>query len=428
MASTNSYYAWPVWLAYAALAPVAVYSFVNLVVVLLVLALGVHGWQGLSRSLSGVCRFTGTESLILAGIWAALICTWSMTPGDAWGTLVRLVALAIAACAALSGISDLSVRHLRTLQFIIIAAGVMLLCIYAFELAFGAPIAGALKNVQLGELMPGETAEAVERLYIEKSHVKIARGTVALGALAAPVTFLLWRRVKDIRIVGLWLTSCFVVALFSHMSSVPVALVGALSAAGLVWLYPRRGLTVLAVSAALFALLLPLPLQQIDRVERVGLDSEALGISTQHRVQIYNYTANLIGDRPLSGWGFRAARDLSDQAPSFVAAGYDTPFRAGQTVLPLHPHNMSLQLWLETGFVGIALFCAALILGAWRADRSSLSVSQRMLIGATGTFLFAIANLSFGIWQFHWLSLIVLSAGAVLACCHRPRVNSLARG
>ncbi len=421
MNSRNIWYAWPIWLAYAALAPVAVYSFVNLVVVLLVAALGVHGWRGLSRSLSGVRSFAGTEMLVLAGIWSALICTWSIAPEDAWGTLLRLGVLAIAACAALSGIFDLSAQHLRTLQSIIIASGFILLGIYAFELAFGAPIAGALKDVYMGDVKPGASQDFIDRLYIEKSHAKIARGTVALGALAIPVAFLLWRRAKDMRLVGLWLATCFVVSLFTHMSSVPVALFGALIAAGVIWFFPKRGLTILAAGAALFAVLLPLPLQQIDQAERIGVESEGLGVSTQHRIQIYNYTATLIGDRPLTGWGFRAARQLSDQAPSFIAAGYDAPFNDGQTLLPVHPHNMSLQLWLETGFVGIALFCGALLLGAWRADHSSLKVSHRMLIGATGTFLFAIANLSFGIWQFHWLALIALSAGAVLVCCHRPR-------
>ena len=421
MVSKDIWYAWPIWLAYAALAPVAVYSFVNLVVILLVLALGVHGWRGLSRTLSAVKSFSGREALILAGVWAALICAWSIAPEDAWGTLFRLVVLAIAACAALSGISDLSARHLRTLQSIIIASGVGLLGIYAFELAFGAPIAGALKNVYMGDAPVGASQEFLDRLYIEKSHVKISRGTVALGAFSMPVAFLLWRRAKDVRLVGLWLASCLGVSLFSHMSSVPVALLCGLAAAGLIWLWPRRGLTILAVSAALFAVLLPLPLQQIDRVERIGLNSETLGVSTQHRVQIYNYTATLIGDRPLTGWGFRAARNMSDQAPSFIAAGYDAPFNDGQTLLPLHPHNMALQLWLETGFVGIALFCGALLMGAWRADHSTLRISQRMLVGATGAFLFVIANLSFGIWQFHWLALMTLSAGAVLACCLRPR-------
>ncbi len=415
------WYALPLWVGYGALAPVAVYSFVNLVVVLIVCALSVHGLPGLARTAKDVRDEIGPELMIALSAWAALTCFWALDRADAFATIAKLFALFLAGIALWSGITSLTHRHLRRLQTIIIASGLLLAALYVFELVFGAPIAAAIKEIHVGDLDPQLPQQTWQELYEQRAHQKIARGVVALGALTFPVGYLIWRRSKDARLAIAWVALCFVIALFAHMSSVPVALGAALLAMAWVWAYPRYGLIHLSVAAVLFAMLLPLIALQIDSAERLGIDSKILDTSSQHRIQIYHYTSGLIADRPLSGWGFRAARNLSDKAPSFVAAGYAQPFNEKQTILPLHPHNMVLQLWLETGFIGVVLFAVILLIVTARICRSRLAKSQRLLIGGTAVFLFAIANLSFGIWQFHWVSLMMLSAGAVLACCHRPK-------
>lgn len=420
---TAFWYALPLWVGYGALAPVAVYSFVNLVVVLIVCALSVHGQPGLARTAKDVRDEIGPELMIALSAWAALTCFWALDRADAFATVAKLFGLFLAGAALWSGITSLTHAHLRRLQTIIISSGLLLAVLYVFELVFGAPIASAVKEIHVGDLDPQLPQHAWQELYEQRAHLKIARGVVALGALALPVGYLIWRRTKDVRIASAWVALCFVISLFAHMSSVPVALVIAVAAMGWISVFPRYGLMHLSVAAVLFAMLLPLFALHIDSAERLGIDSRLLDTSSQHRIQIYHYTSGLIADRPLSGWGFRAARNLSDQAPSFIAAGHAQPFNEKQTILPLHPHNMVLQLWLETGFIGLALFALILLMVTARTCRSRLAKSQRLLIGGTAVFLFAIANLSFGIWQFHWVSLMMLSAGAVLACCHRPRRN-----
>lgn len=415
------WYALPLWIAYAALAPVAVYSFVNLVVVLIVGALGVHGAQGLKRTIARSTSDTSPELLIVAGIWLLLCCIWSVNISDAFSTLAKLALIALACLGLWSAISSLSYAHSRVLQSIIVMTGVLLIVIYAIEILLGAPISSVVKEIHSADLSTKLPPETRARLLEERAHLKIARGVVALGALSFAMSFIIWRRLKSPGLAaGLWLT-CLAVAFASHMTSVPVALLLAALSMIWVWVLPKNGLLHVATAATLFALVFPLIAYHIDAPERFGIDSAWLDTSSQHRVQIYHYTAQLIADRPLTGWGFRAARNLSDHAPSFIAAGHTQPFNAKQTILPLHPHNMSLQLWLETGFVGVLLFFGMLILGALRICRSRLVKGQRMMVAGTATFLFVVANLSFGVWQFHWISLIALAAGAVLVCSHRPR-------
>ncbi len=415
------WYALPVWVAYGALAPVAVYSFVNLVVVLLVCALGVHGWRGLSRTVRGIARAVPPELASALALWLVLTCLWAVQPVDALSTLAKLAVLMVAAIAAWSAIESLTHRNLRLVQKII-AGGAGLLCaIYAFEIIFAAPIATAVKEIYMGDLGPGIDDATRAMLIEERAHQKIARGMVALGALSFPVGYFIWRRTKSPLFAGLWWVGCLIVAFAAHMSSVPVAMVAALLPMIWIWRFPRHGLMHMAGLACAFILAVPLIAQQIDRPERLGIEGTQLDVSSQHRIQIYHYTANLIMERPLTGWGFRAARNMSDQAPAFVAAGYSEPFNAAQTILPLHPHNMALQIWLETGFVGVVLLSMLILIAVARISAARLSKTQRVMIGGTAGFLFVIANISFGIWQFHWLALMALTAGAVLAFCHRPR-------
>ena len=84
------------------------------------------------------------------------------------------------------------------------------------------------------------------------------------------------------------------------------------------------------------------------------------------RVAIWRFTTERVVERPWLGWGMDASRMWPG-------------------VIPLHPHNAALQVWLELGVVGAA--CAAVAIAY-------------LTIGA----------LSFGVWQEWWLGLGVLAA------------------
>jgi O-antigen ligase len=69
-----------------------------------------------------------------------------------------------------------------------------------------------------------------------------------------------------------------------------------------------------------------------------------------------------------------------------------------------HPHNAALQLWVETGAVGVAAGLTLLGLGAIairRMDRQA----QAIALAATAALL-VVAMLSYGLWQETWLGLI----------------------
>jgi O-antigen ligase len=84
-------------------------------------------------------------------------------------------------------------------------------------------------------------------------------------------------------------------------------------------------------------------------------------------------------------------------------------------LLPLHPHNGALQLWLELGLPGAVLGgLLALLLGyaAGRAGRPAIAAA--MLASGAVT-----AMLSFGLWQEWWVGAELLALAA--AACLVPR-------
>jgi len=134
------------------------------------------------------------------------------------------------------------------------------------------------------------------------------------------------------------------------------------------------------------------------------------------RIDIWQFAAARLFEKPLMGWGFNSSRTF------------------GGEFIPLHPHDMPLQVGLELGYVGVvmlAVFWAVLILrigkgGAEVAPQdlrvlqsldtpvASVIVDTRPYALASAAAFFTIACLSFGIWQEWWLALGALAAVAMI--------------
>ena len=82
--------------------------------------------------------------------------------------------------------------------------------------------------------------------------------------------------------------------------------------------------------------------------------------------------------------------------------------------LPLHPHNIPLQIWLELGGIGILLYLGVLfgigrIIWAWHGP----PVWAAALAASTASYL-TVSSLSFGAWQSWWLATAWLTAGILI--------------
>ena len=80
-------------------------------------------------------------------------------------------------------------------------------------------------------------------------------------------------------------------------------------------------------------------------------------------------------------------------------------------LLPLHPHNIPLHIWLELGLVGIILYLGIIfgigrIIWTWRGPPVWAAA-----LGASTISYLAVSSLSFGAWQNWWLATAWLTAG-----------------
>ena len=94
--------------------------------------------------------------------------------------------------------------------------------------------------------------------------------------------------------------------------------------------------------------------------------------------------------------------------------------------MPLHPHNAALQVWLELGAPGAALF-ALLAAAFWGAlARVEWPPMFAAAAGASLTIAFIDCFATYGIWQEWWLGtlsfslFLVLVMGRVAGCQAAP--------
>src|SRR3546814_645979 len=91
---------------------------------------------------------------------------------------------------------------------------------------------------------------------------------------------------------------------------------------------------------------------------------------------------------------------------------YTTLFRSTRQI-PLHPHNVVLQIWVELGLVGLVLLPAYCLL-VLRSVARWATFPQALALGAFAS-AWVIANVSYGMWQGRWMMTMAISALLMIA-------------
>lgn len=200
--------------------------------------------------------------------------------------------------------------------------------------------------------------------------------------------------------------------------SAKIAVLAGLAAMGAAWLL---GAWVARAAGALLAVaVLAAPLMFSAALPRLpALD--AIPPSAAHRVLIWEFVLERIGERPLLGWGGESSRSLPGGKDTFTPAALER-FGLGGTVsrawfegvraqrLPLHPHNAPLQIWLELGAVGALLAAGLLLWLGWHGAALHAPAAAGLL--ASGG---VVGMLSYGVWQAWWIGVLLLLAVGLTA-------------
>ncbi len=329
-----------------------------------------------------------------AGVWLPLFLVlgasvfWALDRRAAAFLAVRLILLGFAGLVLAASWRPLAQtvkdRLLLALGWGVVAAGY---CV-VLDLLFGGRLAALLH--------PGDRTTPLADAY--------SRGAVLLAIIAVPLAAALVQRQHRGLALASFLASVLAVVL-GVQASATLALLVACVVALVVFALPALRWLVLGsvIAVALAAPFLPVQPTRSELCWLVVHKPSAL-----HRLLIWDWVDHRIRERPLLGWGLDASRRMPGGQTHVTVRGCDDPsdsaYRLDNEVLPLHPHDAALQIWLELGALGAAAACFGLVAAAGRAFMARTGRLDAAATSAAFAAAAIVAGLSFGIWQEWWFA------------------------
>ncbi|HIJ61777.1 MAG TPA: O-antigen ligase family protein [Rhodospirillaceae bacterium] len=241
--------------------------------------------------------------------------------------------------------------------------------------------------------------------------IGVQRPLVMPNALDASMTFvglLIWPVfLVVLRRHGIWPALLLLLAVIGIVAqgfslTAMIALLAGAAMGMLALLLPRKVTAALAALVAVWMVAAPLLLQPQLTARLSDLVPPVAGklSSFEHRRAIWGFVAGRIAEKPLTGWGLGSSREIP---------GGKTQIRPGVELLPLHPHDAALQIWLELGVPG-AILGVVFVLGTIGAiGRNALAADAY----ATSMALFAASTVnamaSYSLWHEWWMCFLILA-------------------
>ncbi len=233
----------------------------------------------------------------------------------------------------------------------------------------------------------------------------VSHAVSVLTLLAAPVSVLLWHKGWPGKVFAVIIIA--LIGFCTHKANASAAQIGLIVAlvfmalANFKPIFALRGAFIMAGVCLLFAPVLAFVSGKLSPEIRTKLP-----FSWEERVFNWDALYQKILEHPFFGHGFDAVRTFHD---THTIRGYE-----GRALVSLHPHNAGLHLWVEVGFVGVALACLGLFLGV-RQLTSADVLSKPQMIATTGmcAATATMASLSYGVWQDWWWAVIIFAAASI---------------
>jgi exopolysaccharide production protein ExoQ len=337
----------------------------------------------------------GGAALALFIAFCAVSTAWSPSP-TAGATMVAVLYVTLAAFLivhVITGMSGTMAERCGHLLWIGFLAG---LALFAFQNA---------TDFSITRLASGIPPDELVRANVPK------RSAVVLSLLCWPAALALHRE------KGRWWSAALIPVLCTGillLSTSRSAIVG-IMVGGLFFMIARhapiiarRLLKVLVVAA--FVGVVPL-VMLFDRLRLI--DASWIFLSARHRIEIWTFAITRIADHPWFGHGMDASRSI----PSRGEISQFIPIE--DILLPLHPHNAFLQIWLEFGALGCVLVTTMAI---WFIGLTQRLDKEGQAFGlALSAAALTMISTSYGIWQAWWMCGILSAALMLYLAARTPR-------
>jgi exopolysaccharide production protein ExoQ len=346
-------------------------------------------------------------ALVLYGAVSSL---WAVQPRLSLILAAQLLGLFAAGLVLVDAARRLAPEERAVFESAFLAGFLCGLVLLLSETVTGAAIDVYLRNLASVKAIIGE-----QRPIYLNSHFN--RSDTLVGLLVWPAAAIVRRRGGNwIRVAVLVLLAYLTVHL-GRSETAKYAFLASGFVCLLAYRLPRRAAAVLGVLVALGILVAPLVLR-----------SGVLGWSTHvvadpgkapsliHRFEIWDFATGKIAERPIFGWGLNSSR---------VMPGGHIKTVLGGEQMPLHPHDMALQIWLELGVPGVLIGIALVLLVSAAAGR----LRARPLDQAAALAVIAAATVNgitgYDLWHPWWLSFVWMAAASAVGSLRPPERRSI---
>jgi O-antigen ligase len=340
---------------------------------------------------------------LLFCLWIAASEFWSPTPGAHWLAITVGASVLVAGALAHEALAASAARARRLATWFALAVFAA-----AAALMFEGLSGGYLRSVT-----PPDDLSA----FRNKDMTSLARGVTAMAPLVFPAAIIIRRQTGSTLIAAApAIMLAIAAARFSVFANV-VALAAGAAAFLIALAQPKATLAAIAALFVAAALLFPVLATSLPFEEL--LSDGSAPPSWAQRLFIWREA----GDRALGscfplGCGADYARGWAENASFVTVPNWPVPV----SVMPTHPHNVFLQIWLELGLPGLLLFCAAIGLGVASLLRRPIDRPVLSALAAAAAVSFISVMFEASLWQ-AWRLAVFSIAGFGIAVSYS--VNKL---
>ena len=350
-----------------------------------------------------------SSPLARAGVFFFAFCLWTGITGlwapraDAPRLALDILLPVLAGGAVIWEISRRAPERLALFGKCLAYGGAAAIVLIAFEAASS----GFLRAViPPADVLPGRTRDMIA----------LGRGATVVTITVFAALTLFYRYVPSRPAIAVLALA----ALFAAIRLEIFSNVAGLALGGLVFWAALKApqITLTILGAVILAALLLAPLAMFIPVELAIAElSGRIPISWLQRLAIWRASGELaVGCLPL-GCGADYARAVHALHEKIAIPGAPAPL----SVMPVHPHNLFLQIWMEFGLPGFALFGAALVNAVRAARLAPLSRLETAALAASAASFLVSALVEASLWQLWRLSAPLL-AGMFIAAARRKRL------
>lgn len=357
--------------------------------------------EGQKISLPPPLILTATGLFLL---WMGVSTFWAPNFFQSLKLVASLTILFCAGILLFSLLSALKQKDLRTLKPFLFTGFVGIFLFLALDISLQGSLRHALKT---GEYIPLKGGAGL---------LPYNQGGTFLAVLFWPFLGLLYRSKRGLAGGFLILVPVLLLNLESH------AAVGSMGVGALVFLgvYALRKPALLVGGVLVFLGMIASPHLVVTFLDPVKIEASLPDLakaSYSHRLWIWRYVAHRAFERPLLGWGLDASRDRElKQSMLWHSERFgleeglkSNPEDCANESIPLHPHNMALQVWLELGVIGSIL--ASTLLALFPILLTYLPVSRfgKSLAAATYASALVVGFVAYGVWQNWWMATLLIN-------------------